>query len=247
MDKIDAKIKRYLKELRLFHLKSSFKELAEKASQESLSYNEYFLELLQLEHDNRNQKKVERCLKESKLPLEKTLTSFDLKRLPNKALYQFKILLEGDFLDRKENLLIFGSPGSGKTHLTCALSQELINQGKRIYFTKCNLILQDLLLAKKGLKFSNMLKKLSKFDGIVIDDIGYVQQSKKEMEVLFSLLADRYEQGSILITSNLPFSKWGRIFKDPTMTTAAIDRLIHHSIIFELNIKSYRMEKALKK
>ena len=178
---------------------------------------------------------------------EKTLSNFDLKRIPKKALCQFKVLLDGEFLDRKENLLLFGNPGSGKTHLICALSQELISKGKRVYFTKCNFLVQDLLIAKRELKFSKMIKKLSKFDAIVIDDIGYVNQSKKEMEVLFSLLSERYEKGSIFITSNLPFSKWGRIFKDPTMATAAIDRLIHHSIIFELNIKSYRMEKATKK
>lgn len=247
MAKINMEIKKYLKILKLPCIRSSFQELAEKASKESLNYTEYLLELLQLEYENRNHKKIERYLKESKLPLEKNLCSFKTKRLPKNALYQFKTLLEGDFLDRKENLLMFGSPGSGKTHLICALAQALISKGKRIYFSKCNLLVQDLLIAKKELKFSNIIKKLSKFDAIIIDDIGYVHQSRKEMEVLFSLLAERYEQGSILITSNLPFSKWGKIFKDPIMTTAAIDRLVHHSIIFELNLKSYRMEKALKK
>ncbi len=247
MAKINMEIKKYLKILKLPCIRSSFQELAEKASKESLNYTEYLLELLQLEHENRNHKKIERYLKESKLPLEKNLYSFETKRLPKNALYQFKTLLEGDFLDRKENLLMFGSPGSGKTHLICALAQELISKGKRIYFSKCNLLVQDLLVAKKELKFSNIIKKLSKFDALIIDDIGYVHQSRKEMEVLFSLLAERYEQGSILITSNLPFSKWGKIFKDPIMTTAAIDRLVHHSIIFELNLKSYRMEKAIKK
>lgn len=247
MAKINTKIKKYLNLLRLPYMKSEFQELAERASKESLDYNEFLLELLQLEYENRNHKKIEKFLRESKLPLEKNLSSFDNKRLPKNTLYQIKTLLEGDFLERKENLLIFGSPGSGKTHMVCALAQELINKGKRIYFTKCNLLVQDLLLAKRALKFSKEIKRLSKFDAIIIDDIGYVNQSKKEMEVLFSLLAERYEQGSVFITSNLPFSKWGRIFKDPVMATAAIDRLIHHSVIFELNIKSYRMEKARKK
>lgn len=247
MVKINTEIKKYLKDLRLTYIKSSFIELAERASKESLCYKEFLLELLQLEHESRNHKKIEKHLKESKLPLEKNISSFDTKRLPKNALYQFKILLEGDFLDRKENLLIFGNPGSGKTHLVCALAQALINKGKRIYFTKCNFLVQDLLIAKRELKFSSVIKRLSKFDAIIIDDIGYVHQSKKEMEVLFSLLAERYETGSVLITSNLPFSKWGSIFKDPMMTTAVIDRLVHHSIIFELNIKSYRMEEASKK
>ena len=247
MVKVASEIKKHLKTLRLNHVKFFFQDIAEKAAKEELSHEEFLLELLQLEYENRNYKKIEKHLKESKLPLEKNLSSFDVKRLPKNALYQFKQLLEGDFLDRKENLLIFGSPGSGKTHLICALAQELISKNKRIYFTKCNFLVQDLLLAKRELKFSKEIKRLSKFDAIIIDDIGYVHQGKKEMEVLFSLLAERYEQGSVLITSNLPFSKWDRIFKDPIMTTAAIDRLVHHSIIFELNIKSYRMEKATKK
>jgi DNA replication protein DnaC len=245
--KTNIQIKKYLKSLKLSYLKSEFQELSEQASKESLSYEEYLLEILKLEYENRNQKKIEKYLKESKIPLEKTISSFDLKRIPKKALYQFKVLLDRDFLDRKENLLIFGNPGSGKTHLICALSQELISKGKRIYFIKCNFLVQDLLIAKRELKFSKMIKKLSKFDAIIIDDIGYVNQSKREMDVLFSLLSERYEKGSIFITSNLPFSKWGRIFKDHTMATAAIDRLVHHSIIFELNVKSYRMEKATKK
>lgn len=245
--KIEAKIKSYLKLLKLSYLKTEFQELADRSAKESLSYEEYLLELLKMEYENRNQKKIEKYLKESKIPLEKTLSSFDLKRIPKKALYKFKILLDGEFLKRKENLLVFGNPGSGKTHLICALSQSLIQQGKRVYFTKCDFLVQDLLIAKRELKFKTMIKKLSKFDAIIIDDIGYVNQSKREMEVLFSLLAERYEKGSIFITSNLPFSKWGKIFKDQTLATAAIDRLIHHSIIFELNIKSYRIEKAEKR
>ena len=126
--KINIEIKKYLKELKLSYLKSEFQELSEQALKESLSYEEYLLEILKLEHENRNQKKIDKYLKESKIPLEKNLSSFDLKRIPKKALYQFKVLLDGEFLNRKENLLLFGNPGSGKTHLICALSQELIIQ-----------------------------------------------------------------------------------------------------------------------
>jgi DNA replication protein DnaC len=134
--------------------------------------------------------------------------------------------------------------GSGKTHLICALGQELIKQDKRIYFSTCALLLQELLLTKKNLCLPKFLKKLSRFDAIIIDDIGYVQQEKEEMEVLFTLLAARYEQGSVMITSNLPFSKWENIFKDPMMTAAAVDRIVHHSVILELNIPSYRINTA---
>jgi DNA replication protein DnaC len=127
----------------------------------------------------------------------------------------------------------------------CAIAQDLIrNFERRVYFSTCSLLVQELLVAKRDLKLSRLLKRLSKFDVLVIDDIGYVQQSREEMEVLFTLLAERYERGSVMLTSNLPFSKWEAIFKDPMTTAAAIDRLVHHSVILELNINSYRLEQA---
>jgi DNA replication protein DnaC len=156
-------------------------------------------------------------------------------------------LLEGSFLDHKENILAFGNPGSGKTHLLCAIGQELIRGGRKVYFATCSLLVQELLKAKRELQLSRILKKLAKYDALIIDDIGYVQQDRSEMEVLFTLLAERYERGSIMITSNLPFSKWEQIFKDSMVTAAAIDRLVHHSVILELNISSYRMEEAKRK
>ena len=146
----------------------------------------------------------------------------------------------------RENVLAFGNPGSGKTHLLCAIGQELIHQGRRIYFTPCSLLVQDLLIAKRDLKLGRLLKRLLKYDALIIDDIGYVQQNREEMEVLFVLLAERYERGSVMLTSNLPFSKWEKIFKDPMTTAAAIDRLVHHSVILELNLTSYRLEESNK-
>ena len=157
---------------------------------------------------------------------------------------QVSSLLEGSFVDRCENVLAFGKPGSGKTHLLSSISQELIRQGRRVYFSSCSLLVQDLLIAKRDLKLSRVLTNLGRFDALMIDDIGYVQQSREEMEVLFTLLADRYERTSIMLTSNLPFSKWEQIFKDPMTTVAAIDRLVHHSVILELNADSYRLATA---
>jgi len=155
--------------------------------------------------------------------------------------------LEGGFLDRKENLLIFGNPGAGKSHLLCAIAQELIAmRGKKIKYATCALLVQDLLAAKRDLRLGKEIKKLAKYDGLIIDEMGYVQQSREEMEVVFTLLAERYERSSVLLTSNLPFSKWEGIFKDAMTTAAAIDRLVHHCVILELNIPSYRMEQAKK-
>jgi len=157
-----------------------------------------------------------------------------------------KTLLDGSFLDRRENILAFGNPGSGKTHLLCAIGQELIHNDRKVFFSSCQLMVQDLLIAKRDLKLSKLLKKLSRFDALILDDLGYVQQNREEMEVLFTLLAERYERGSVMITSNLPFSKWEVILKNPMTTAAAIDRLVHHSVILELNVPSYRVEQAKK-
>jgi DNA replication protein DnaC len=236
----------YLRELHLPTVRSSFEEAARRAEKETLSYERYLLELAQRECEVRRQNRVGRLLRQSRLPLEKDLANFDLQRLPAKVARQVKTLLDGTFLDRKENLLAFGKPGSGKTHLLCAIGQELIRNDRKVYFSSCSLMVQELLIAKRDLKLSRVLKRLDGYDALILDDLGYVQQSREEMEVLFTLLAERYERGSVMITSNLPFSKWEAIFKDPMTTAAAIDRLVHHSVILELNIPSYRMEQARK-
>jgi DNA replication protein DnaC len=211
-----------------------------------MSYEGYLLELAEQECESRRLSRVARRLRESRLFLEKTLATLDLKRLPQKAAQQVRSLLEGDFVIRYENVLIFGNPGSGKTHAACALGQELIRAGRKVTFASCDLMIQDLLAAKKELKLRGFLKKISRYEVLILDDIGYVQYSREEMEVLFVLLAERYERGSVILTSNLPFSGWESIFKDPMTTAAAIDRLVHHSVILELNVPSYRAEQAKK-
>jgi DNA replication protein DnaC len=235
-----------LKELHLPTVRACYQQEADRARQESLSHEYYLAELMEREREVRRQNRIARRLGESKLPLEKTLETFDLKRLPAKMAAHVTALLDGSFLDRAENVLAFGNPGSGKTHLLCAIGQELILQDKRILFAACNLLVQELLIAKRDLNLPRVLKRLGKYDALIIDDIGYVQQNREEMEVLFVLLAERYERKSVMITSNLPFSKWQRIFKDPMTTAAAIDRLVHHSVILELNLPSYRLEQSQK-
>jgi DNA replication protein DnaC len=235
-----------LKGLHLPAMRDCFEQAAQQAEKETLTYEQYLLELTDRECEARRRNRIATLLRESGLPREKTMTNFDQKRLPAKAGRQLKALLDGSFLDRKENLLLFGNPGAGKSHLLCALAHELIGQGRRMKYTSCAMLVQDLLVAKRDLRLSKEIKKLARHDGLIIDEMGYVQQSREEMEVLFTLLAERYERGSVLLTSNLPFSKWEGIFKDPMTTAAAIDRLVHHSVILELNIPSYRMEQAKK-
>jgi DNA replication protein DnaC len=236
-----------LKHLHMPTIRRSYEEIAEQARADAWSYEQYLFELLNLECEVRRQNRISRNLHTSKLPPSKTFENFDKKRLPAKVSNHLNVLIDGSFLKRSENILAFGNPGSGKTHLLCAIGHALIEKGKQVLFISCGQLVQDLLISKKELELTKKLKKLSRFDAVIIDDIGYVQQSREEMEVLFTFLADRYEQGSLMITSNLPFSKWEQIFKDPMTTAAAIDRLVHHSIILELNVNSYRMEQAKNK
>lgn len=234
---------RCLKELHLPTVRACYGQEADRARQESLTYEHYLAEVMEREREVRRQNRIQRLLGESKLPLEKSLEAFETSRLSSVLTAQLSALLEGSFVERAENVLAFGNPGSGKTHLLCAIAQELIHrQGRRLFFSPCSLLVQQLLVAKRDLKLPRILKGLSKYEVILIDDIGYVEQNREEMEVLFILLAERYERRSLMITSNLPFSKWERIFKDPMTTAAAIDRLVHHSIILELNLPSYRLE-----
>ena len=243
---IDEQILDYLKQLHMPTMRGCYQQIADQARKESFSYEQYLLEMLKLECEARRQNRIARNLRASKLPPSKTLDNFDKKRLPTKVATHLNVLADGSFLNRCENVLAFGNPGSGKTHLLCAIGHELIEQGRRVLFICCSQLVQDLLIAKRDLAMSKVLKKLSRYDAVIIDDIGYVQHSRQEMEVLFTFLADRYERGSLMITSNLPFSKWEQIFKDPMTAAAAIDRLVHHSVILELNIESYRMELAKK-
>lgn len=221
-----------------------FEELARKAVQESASYEQYLLQLAERECQVRWAKRTERLLRESRLPVEKDLASFDMARLPAKVARQVRSLVDGAFVERRENLLLFGKAGTGKTHLLSGIAQELVRKGHKVICWPCALLVQELLVAKRDLKLTRVLKRLSKYEALLIDDIGYVQQNREEMEVLFTLLAERYERGTVMLTSNLPFSKWEQIFKDPMTTAAAIDRLVHHSVILELNIPSYRLEEA---
>ncbi len=233
-----------LTRLQLPAMRREFEREATRARAESLGYEQYLLTLLEHECASRNEHRIARLLKQSRLPLEKTLETFDTSRLPRRISLQLPILADGTFVDRTENLLAFGHPGSGKTHLVCAIGHELIRRGRSVYFTPASHLIQDLLRAKRDLRLERALKSLRKYATLIIDDIGYVQHDRNEMEVLFALLADRYERGSIVLTSNLPFSRWEEIFKDPMTTAAAIDRLVHHSVILELNVVSYRLAHA---
>ena len=222
-------------------------EVTEQAEREGWSFPQYLSHLAELELAERRNRREERLLKASNLPREKTLGTLDTSRLPATTRRQLPTLCEGDFVRRAENLLAFGLPGRGKTHLVCAIGHELVKRGIPVLFTPAYAFVQQLLRAKKELLLERVLKKLDRIEVVVLDDIGYIQQDHQEMEVLFTFLAERYERRSVMITTNLVFSQWDRIFKDPMTTAAAIDRLVHHSTILELTGPTYRGEEAEKR
>jgi DNA replication protein DnaC len=233
-----------LRGLKLPTLARHADEVAQKAEREGWSFSQYLHHLVQLEVHERRCRRIERYLKASDLPREKTLSTLTRSRLPSKVAKMLPTLCEGGFVDRGDNLLAFGLPGRGKTHMVCAVGHELIQRGYRVLFTPTFALVQRLLAAKRELRLEKDLAALDGYDAIILDDIGYVQQNRDEMEVLFTFLAQRYERRSVIITSNLVFSEWDRIFKDPMTTAAAIDRLVHHSVILEMAGPSVRAEEA---
>lgn len=238
------RLREHLKELKLPTFRDHYEATAERAAREGLSYPDYLAALASRECEARTRGRIQRLLRQSRLPSGKTWEQFQWPRIPLAVTRQVQSLRDGAFLDRRENVLVFGKPGSGKTHLLSALGEQLIQRGRTVLFATCGLLVQELLAAKRDLRLERLLKRLGSFEALIVDDLGYVQQSRDEMEVLFTLLAERYERGSVLLTSNLPFSKWDQIFKDPMTTAAAIDRLVHHSVIVELNVPSYRLDAA---
>jgi DNA replication protein DnaC len=233
-----------LRALKLPTVARHAEEVAEKAEKEGWRFGQYIHHLMELEVEERRRRRIERNIRDAEMPSEKTLATLDRKRLPAPVAKMLSALCEGNFLERGDNVLLFGLPGRGKTHVACAIGHELLRRGHRVLFTPTYALVQRLLAAKRELRLEQELGALDSFDAVVLDDIGYVQQSRDEMEVLFTFLAERYERKSVLITSNLVFSEWGRIFKDPMTTAAAIDRLIHHAVILEMTGNSVRAEAA---
>jgi len=235
-----------LRALKLPAFNLYYKEVGKQAESQGWTFEQYLQHLAELELEERKRRRVERHLKASNLPADKTLAMLETDRYTDKVRRQLSALCTGDFVERAENVLAFGLPGRGKTHTLCAIGHELVKRGHTVFFTPTYQLVQRLLAARRDLALESELRRLDRFDAVLLDDIGYVQQDRDEMEVLFTFLGERYERRSVLITSNLVFSQWDRIFKDPMTTAAAIDRLVHHSTILELNGTSYRNDQALK-
>jgi DNA replication protein DnaC len=242
-------LRQYCKDLCLPTTRQIVGDALETARREDWPLETFLHFLLEQELTGRRQRRIQRRIKESHLPPGKTLAAFNQKRLPLRVRRQLPQLRSGELLDRAENLLFFGLPGTGKTHLAAALGYEWIESDRSVLFAPTYQLVGRLLRAKRDLELERELRRLDYFQVVILDDIGYVQQSREEMEVLFTFLAERYERRSVVITSNLVFSEWGQVFKDPLTTAAAIDRVVHHSVIVEFgsDITSYRAEEATKR
>lgn len=232
-----------LRSLRLSSFVRNYKDFASKAEREKLGYIGYLHELARIEAQERETRRIAELLRKAKLLPGKTLDNFQLSKQPSLSPGRVKELAAGDFLDKYENILIFGIPGAGKSHLSSALGREWCLRGRRTLFITAAMLVEKLLVAKRNLALEEFIKELDRFEALIIDDISYIPFNRDETDVLFILLAERYETRSVIITSNLVFSEWQSVFKDPMTTRAAIDRLVHHATILELK-DSYRAAEA---
>ena len=232
--------------LKLPAMADLFPDLALKAAKANLTHEAFLYELVQAECAQREEHRIARLRRQSGLPLDKTFATLELTRFPPAIQLQVERLRRGGFLADAVNIVAAGKPGVGKSHLVEAIGHELILQGHPVFWTSTATLVQRLLAAKRDLRLPQLLAQLDRFACVILDDIGYVQHDRDEMEVLFTLLAERYERRSVAITTNLLFSEWDRIFKDPMTTMAAIDRVVHHSVILDLmGMESYRAQEAM--
>lgn len=199
------------------------------------------LDAIEGEHQARHQRRVERLRKASQLPRGKTFETLDERPFPRPLLAKLRELARGAFVEGAFNVLAFGGPGVGKSHALAAVGHALVEQGHSVLWAPTYEVVQELLAARRDMRLPRALRRYDVFDALILDDLGYIQQSPEEAEVLFTLMAERYERRSLLVSSNLVFSEWDRIFKNPMTTLAAVDRIVHHAVILEFNpMKSYR-------
>ena len=243
-----ARVELLLSELRLPAIKLMWAALAARADKEGWPAARFLAALAEHEIADRGRRRIERHLASARLPADKTFDTFDFNAVPMVSKAQVMALAAGDgWLDQGANILLFGPPGGGKSHLAAALGLALVQNGRRVLFMRTTDLVQRLQVARRELGLEAAITKLDKYQLLILDDIAYVTKDQAETSVLFELIAARYERRSLLITANQPFGEWGKIFSDQAMTLAAIDRLVHHATILEMNVESYRRKAALKR
>lgn len=234
-----------LNELRLPAIKQMWSDFAVRSDREGWPAARFLAALTEHELAERDRRRMERHLGEARLPPGKTLDGFDFGAVPMISRAQVMAMCAGDgWLDNGANLMLFGPPGGGKSHLAAAIGLALVEKGWRVLFTRTSDLVQKLQVARRELALEAALARLDKYHLLILDDLAYITKDQAETSVLFELISARYERRSTLITANQPFGEWGKIFPDPAMTLAAVDRLVHHATIFEMNVESYRRRTA---
>jgi DNA replication protein DnaC len=241
-----ARLSVMLNELRLPTIKTLWQKFADEADREGWPAARFLAAIAEHEIAERDRRRIERHLNEARLPPGKTLDSFDFDAVPTISKARITAIAAGDaWLGNGANLLLFGPPGGGKSHLAAAIGFALVENGAKVFFARTTDLVQKLQVARRELVLEAAIARLDRFDLLILDDLAYVTKDQAETSVLFELISSRYERRSILITANQPFGEWGRIFPDPAMTLAAVDRLVHHATIIEMNVESYRRRAAL--
>ena len=248
-DPVDAaRVALLLAELRLSAVRLVWADLAAQADKEGWPAARFLAALAEHEIAERARRRIERHLAEAKLPPGKTLDTFDFEAVPVVSKAQIMALAAGDaWLGIGANLILFGPPGTGKSHLAAALGFALVENGWRVLFTRTTDLVQRLQIARRELALEPAIARLDKYHLLILDDLAYVTKDQAETSVLFELIGARYERRSLLVTANQPFGEWGKIFPDQAMTLAVVDRLVHHATIFEMNVESYRRRVALER
>jgi DNA replication protein DnaC len=243
-----ARLSLILNDLRLPAIKILWPRFAERADKEGWPAARFLAALAEHEIAERARRRVERHIEEARLPPGKTLESYDFDAVPMVSKAQIMALAAGDtWLEKGANIIMFGPPGGGKTHLAAALGLGLVENGWRVLFTRTTDLVQKLQVARRNLELESAIAKLDKYHLLICDDLAYVTKDQAETSVLFELIGARYERRSLLVTANQPFGEWGRVFPDQAMTLAAVDRLVHHATILEMNVESYRRREALER
>ena len=230
--------------LRLPSFQRHWQRFAEQADAEGWPAARLLATLAEIELAEREERRIRRYLGQSGLPGGKTLATFEYKAIPSLPRARIEALAAGDWLETGANLIAIGNSGAGKTHILCAIGHALVEAGNRVLYSRTTDLVQRLQAARKDLVLEFALAKLDKFDLIILDDITYAQKDRAESSVLFELIARRYENRSLAIAANQPFSAWDRVFPDKAVTVAAVDRLVHHASILEMNVESYRRRAA---
>ena len=243
-----ARLELMLTELRLPGIKAMWPTLAAQSDKEGWPAARLLAALAEHEIAERSRRRIERHLADARLPVGKTFDSFDFNAVPVVSKAQIMALAAGDsWIEQGANLLLFGPPGVGKSHLASAIGFARVESGRRVLFTRTSELVQRLQVARRELALESTLAKLDKYHLLILDDISYVSKDQAETSVLFELIGLRYERRSLLVTANQPFGEWGKIFPDQAMTLAAIDRLVHHATIIEMNVDSYRRRAAIER